>query len=418
MNLKGVKRTVLENGLVILTHKVPRAKKAMLLVGVKVGSIHENEKLNGGSHFNEHLLFKSNHYRTAKQITETLELGGAAINAWTSFNETVFHVKCLPEALSEAVTVAYEAATNFVYDPAEFAREKQVILTEIKLGIEDPGSYAFSHLFYPTLLAGTPLEKTVAGTEKAMGAITSSDLICFKSDYYAPNNMVIVVVGKFDEKNLKAAIKKTFGTMPYVRGIRHPLFVAPPNRRQTKMETRGDLKQAYLALGYKVPSILSAETFKLRFLDGVLSAGFSSRMFQKLREKNGIGYSVGSMYGSYAGVGLFGTYVAGFDAKRFLETQEIILGEFTDLKTNLLSDKEFDITRSLLVSQYSEGLDSLPKLARGILHTEIDGYPHDFREAYKHIKKVTKKDVLEMARRYLTDEFTLTALVPEGFKIS
>lgn len=418
MNLKGVKRTVLGNGLTILTHKVPRAKKAVILVGVKVGSIHEDEKLNGGSHYNEHLLFKSNSHRTAKQITETLELGGAAINAWTSFNETVFYVKCLPEALGEAVTVAYEAATNFVYDQAEFEREKQVILTEIKLGIEDPGSYAFSHLFYPKLLAGTPLEKTVAGTEQAMGAITPSDLIRFKSDYYAPNNMVIVVVGKFDEKKLKKDIRKTFGAMLYTRGVRHPSINVPPNRRQEKFETRGDLKQAYLCLGYKVPGSLSSETFKLRFLDGVLSAGFSSRMFQKLREKNGIGYSVGSFYGSYVGLGLFGAHVSGFDAKRFIETQQIILGEFADLKTNLISDKEFDITRSLLVSQYSEGFDNLSNLARNILHTEINGYPHDFREAYKQLKKVTKKDVLEMARQYLTNEFTLTALVPEGFKLT
>lgn len=417
MNLKGVKRTVLDNGLTILTHKVPKAKKAVLLVGVKVGSIHENDTLTGGSHFNEHLLFKSNTHRTAKQITETLELGGAAINAWTYFNETVFYVKCLPEALGEAITVAYQAATNGVYNKAEFELERQVILTEIKRGIENTGSYAVSHLFYPALFAGTPLEKTVAGTEAAMSAVKAFDLINFKSDYYNPNNMVIVVVGKFNEKKLGRDIKKTFGAMFYSRGICHPSVVALPNRHREKFETRSDVKQVYLYLGYRVPSKLHPDTFKLQFLDGVLSAGFSSRMFQELREKHGIGYSVGSFYGSHVGVGLFGIHVSGFDAKRFLETREIILGEFTDLKTNLLSDKEFDITRSLLVSQYSEGLDNLSGLARGILYTEINGYTHDFREVYKYLKKVTKKDVLEMARQYLTDEFTLTALVPEGFKI-
>jgi len=251
-----------------------------------------------------------------------------------------------------------------------------------------------------------------------MGAITPSDLIRFKSDYYAPNNMVIVVVGKFDEKKFKQNIAKTFGAMLHTRGIRHPSIIVPPNRHQTKFETRQDIKQAYLYLGHKVPGEHHEDTFKLRFLNGVFSAGLSSRMFQKLREKHGIGYSVGTFYYSSVGVGLFGACVSGFDAKRFLETQEIILGEFADIKTNLISDKEFDITRNLLVSQYSEGLDNLTGLARGIIHTEINNKPHDFRETYKHIKKITKQDVLETARRYLTDEFTLTALVPEGFKIS
>lgn len=417
MELKDVKRTVLDNGLTILTHKVPAAKKAVILVGAKVGSIHENEQLNGGSHFNEHLLFKSNHYRTAKQITETLELGGAAINAWTYFNETVFYVKCLPEALGEAITVAYQAATNGVYNKAEFERERQVILTEIKRGIESPGSYAASHLFYPALFAGTPLEKTVAGTEAAMSVIAPSDLICFKSDYYNPNNMVIVAVGRFDEKKLKQNIKKTFGAMFYSMGMGRPSIIAPPNRHREKFETRSDVKQVYLYLGYRVPGDLHPDTFKLQFLDGVLSAGFSSRLFQNLREKHGIGYSVGSFYGSHVGVGLFGVSVSGFDAKRFLETREIILGEFTDLKTNLLGDKEFDITRNLLVSQHHEGLESITSLAKGILGTEINNMPYDFRETDKHLKKITKKNVLEMARQYLTDDFTLTALVPEGFKI-
>ncbi len=418
MELKGVKRTVLDNGLTILTHKVPKAKKAVLLVGVKVGSIHEKDVLNGGSHFNEHMLFKSNAHRTAQQITEALELGGADINAWTYFDETVLYIKCLPEALAGAVVVAYEATTNFTYNQEEFERERQVILTEIKRGIENPESYAASHVFYPTLFSGTSLEKTVAGTEKAMGAITPGDLACFKSDYYAPNNMVIMVAGKFDEKKLRQEIKKTFGAMLYTRGIRHPSIVVPPNRRQEKFETRRGLEQAYLYLGYKVPSTLNKDNFKLRFLDGVFSAGLSSRMFQKLRVKHGIGYSVSSFYGSHVGVGLFGTVVSGFDATRFLETRDIILGEFADLKINLLSDKEFDITRNLLVSQYSEGFDSITGLAKGILHTEFNQTPYDFREIAKYLKKVTKQDVVEMARQYLTDEFTLTALVPEGFKIS
>jgi len=417
MELKGVKRTVLDNGLVILTHKVPTAKKAVLLVGVKVGSINEDDKLNGGSHFNEHLLFKSNAHRTAKQITETLELGGAAIGASTGFDKTIFHVKCLPEGLSEAINVAHQAAANLTFNPEEFKLEQQVILTEIQRIIEGPATFAANHLFFPTIFAGTSLEKTVSGTAKSMGTITAAELAAFKSAYYAPNNMVVVVVGQFDEQQTVKEVEKTFGTMPSFPDIHHPSIVVPPNKRYEKIETRPGLKQAYLYLGYRMPNEKHPDTFKLQILDGIFSAGLSTRMFQELRVKRGIGYAVGSSYGDVAGFGIFTTTVSGFDPSRFLETREVILGQFADLKINLISDKELDIARNLIISQHGDSIEEITNVARGLLSTEMENPVYDFRELEQYLRQITKQDVLETARQYLTDEFTLTALVPEDFKM-
>ncbi len=119
--MKGVKRTEFENGLVLLTEKMPPSQKAVMLVGVKVGSINEDDKLNGASHYNEHLLFKSNKYRTAKQITEDLEFEGISVNAFTDHTITAFYAKALPGKLTKAVDVVYQAATNFEYNEEEFS---------------------------------------------------------------------------------------------------------------------------------------------------------------------------------------------------------------------------------------------------------------------------------------------------------
>lgn len=413
--LPGVKRKVFDNGLVLLTEKIPRAQKVVLLVGVKVGSINESDQLNGGSHFNEHMLFKSNQYRTAKQITEDLEFDGTSINASTSHTSTVFYTKALPDKLFKAIEVIYQAATNFEYDQEEFSRERKVILTEIQLFIEQPVIYCLEKLFIPALFKGTPLEKTIGGTEKSMGTVSKQDLEQFKKDFYLPNNMAIVAVGKFDQKKLERKIEATFGKLEPRSLPTQDLTVNLLNRKTEKFESHSAIKQTYLNIGFKVPGFIHPDTHRLRLLDGILSVGMSSRMFQKLREERGIGYAVGSFFESFGKAGIFDTYVSGFDPSRFNETKEIILREMNDLKTNLVTDKEYEGTKNLLISRHFDVLEFLSPRARKILATEFDELPYDFREIPSYLNEVTKKDLIETAQRYLTDQYTLTALVPEGF---
>jgi len=159
VELKDIKRVELDNGLVLLMEKTQNTKKTALLAGVRVGSVDESMKLNGGSHFNEHMLFKGNRYRSAREIAEDLEYSGTVINAYTTWKYTAFTAKAPYEHLNTAVEVINQAATNYSYIEEEFATERQVILTEIENFINSPDRYSLTGLFIPKLFEGTPLEK-------------------------------------------------------------------------------------------------------------------------------------------------------------------------------------------------------------------------------------------------------------------
>lgn len=409
--MKEIKRKEFDNGLVLLTEKIPSKKKVTLLAGVKVGSVNETEKLSGGSHFNEHLLFKSNKHRSAKEVIEHLEQSGTSVNAFTAETATAFYAKALPDELTKAIQIVYEAATNFEYNAEEFERERQVVLTEIQLYNDQPITYS-EILFESFLFQETPLEKWVGGTIETMGNVTKEELANFKQEYYIPDNMAIVAVGNFNEQDLERKVSETFGTLQ--KGKMPNLYekISMENKHREKFEEKEDTDQTYLYMGYRVPGMTHEDAYKLKMLEGLLSAGMSSRLFQRLREEKGIGYDVRSIYRSFRDAGCFTTYVAGFDSKRFDEAKETILKEFKDLKQNLVSDKEFERTKNLLISKSYDNLESIDNRALDILEQEFDNIPYDFRKAKTYLNKVTKKDVREMANKYLSDEYTLTALKP------
>ncbi|MDA2922255.1 insulinase family protein [Patescibacteria group bacterium AH-259-L07] len=415
--MQGIERKEFKNGLVLLTEKRSDAEKAVLFVGVGVGSVNENDQLNGASHFNEHMLFKSNPYRSAKQIVEDLEAAGTSLKAFTSRRRTVFYTRSLPNKISEALEIFYQAATNFEYDEHEFEREREEeILTEIRRDIESPREYVYRYIFLPTLFKGTSFQRPIAGTEKSMAAIQKEELENFKQRFYVPNNMTIVVVGKFDQEELENEINKTFAKLELREYPCQNLKVAVDNQSLEKFETRGSVNSIYLNLGFKVPGARCRDVHKLKLLDGILSSGFSCRLFQRLRTERDIGNVVGSWLASFGDVGHFFVYVYGFDPKRFTETKEIILNEFEDLKMNPVTDKELRKTKNKLISVDCDNLELLETRARNILLQEFDNLPYDFRKSPEYIKGITKQDVQETAQKYLTDQHTLTALVPEGFK--
>lgn len=155
-----IKRKEFDNGLVLLTEKFYHPEeKAVLLVGIKVGGGHEDKEISGASHFNEHMLFKSNKYESMQQLREGLEYFGTDINAFTSETKTVFYAKALPDYLPNVIPIVYRAATNFCYDQKEVENERGAILSEIRMSAENPARYAYFNLFVPTLFKGHHLEE-------------------------------------------------------------------------------------------------------------------------------------------------------------------------------------------------------------------------------------------------------------------
>lgn len=410
--MKKVHREEYGNGLVLLAEERPNTKKAALSVGVGVGSVNEDKRLNGGSHFNEHLLFKSNQYRSARQIIEDLEYSGSVVNACTSWKYTSFYAKTPHRELENALEILFQAATNFDYVEEEFELERQVILTEIQNYINSPEKYALMGLFIPTLFSGTLMEKKIEGTTESMSKVSKKRLEGFKKRFYVPNNMIIAVSGRFNWESLREMVGCSFGGLKK-SPIQKPDGVDITNRSYMKEEKRSDITQSYLHLGYKVPGFQSKDYFSLEFLSAILSEGLSSRMFNELREKRGIGYSVGSFFYPNGAEGMFISHVDGFDPKRVDETMDVILAIFDDLKKNKVDKRELKGTKKLMISKYDDVLEKITQRAMFLFISEFFKIPFDFREKEKHINEVTIREIQEAAKEYLLDEYVLTLLSPE-----
>ena len=420
MELKGISRVVLDNGITVLTEKRKNEqKKTVILIGVKSGSVHETERLSGGCHFNEHLLFKTNKHRNASEISESIEWAGGYLNAFTGWLSTSFFIKFLPESINKILQIAYEASVNYEYDSKEFKLERKVILTEIQSCINDPSTYDSEYLFIPAIFKNSPLERPVCGTIQSIGTVTQQELQDFKKQCFAPNNMVIVAVGIFDEKELIRNIDNTFGKIES-KFIKQPeIKVNLGNCHFEKLEERKGISQAYMTLAYKLPgwhSMNLKEIFAMHMLRGILRAGLSSRLFKELRVKRGIGYGIGAFFTDIRECSMFGVDINGLNSNRLREAEETVLREFNKLKNEPVPDIEFAGIKNYIISQKRDHVKDISFRAGTIWDIEIYKTPFDFRKWEKYFKAVTKKDIMEAAQKYLTSEYTLTALVPEGFK--
>lgn len=420
MDLKGIPKIVLDNGLVLFMEKRGNEeKKTVIFVGVKSGSVHETDRLNGGCHFNEHLLFKSNQHKTSSEISESIEWAGGYLNAGTEYLSTSFNIKALPERINEIIQITFEACANYEYAADEFELERKVILTEIKRKINQPAAHAFANLFIPAIFRKTLLEKTVLGTTESIENVTREELQDFKKQSFAPGNMIIVAVGIFDEKKLLQKIENTFGQIEPQTVVQPKLEVGLTNVHFEKFEKRQGIDQAYLAFGYRLPGyymMALKDLFAISMIVNILKAGLSSRLFQELRKKRGIGYEISTYFANIKETSLFCVDINGFEPSRLRESEEIIVREFNKLKTEPAPDREFEGVKNYIVSLYREYANKIGNHADQIWDTEIRKTPYDFRKWEKHFKAVTKKEVMEAAQKYLTSEYTLTALVPEGFK--
>jgi predicted Zn-dependent peptidase len=410
--MSGIKRTELDNGLVLLTEQIPHKEKATILIGAKVGSIDEPLKINGASHFNEHLLFKRNKYRTTKEISRDLERDGTSINAFTSNTMTVLLAKALPDKINSAANIFYQCVNNFNYDSEEFTKEKEVILSEVKMHTNNPLIY-INDFFYSHLFQGTVLEQPIGGSLETMSAVTKEELENFKKEFYITGNMAITVVGNFPEKELEQTIQETFGSLKKHDISKNNQYIPVKNVLKEIIQPRKGVKnEAYFKLGWRVPGKEHEDFYNLSLIKGILSAGMSSRIFEELREKRGIGYAVGAGYESFKDIGSLNVYAFNFDPNRIDETKNVVLEQCHYLKEHLVTDEELERTRNLITSAHIDGMDDLFYRAIKLLETEFYKLSDDFREFPKHINAITKEQLRETSNKYFDDNFTMTVLVP------
>ena len=323
----AVRTTTLKNGFRVVTDAMPRLKSAALGVWVEVGARHETKPLQGISHLLEHMAFKGTRRRTAKQIAEEIEAVGGYLNAYTGREQTAYYARVLKDDVPLAVDIIADILLNSVFDKDELAREKGVVIQEIGQAEDTPDDIIFDHLqavAYPD----QPLGRAILGTIDSVNSFTRKSLTSYMGKWYGARAMTFIASGAVDHDRLVALVAEKFAALNGA-GEGSPV---PARYRGGDFRKSDDLEQAHLTIAIPGPRVNDPEIFAAQVFTAVLGGGMSSRLFQEVREKRGLCYSIYAFSNHYRDDGLFGIY-AGTGAKQLREIVPVITGEIESLST-------------------------------------------------------------------------------------
>lgn len=410
-------RKTLKNGLLIIAEKRPNTEGMVSIhIGVKVGSSQEDAKNQGICHLIEHLAFKSQGKRHFEEIIKNFNHNGADFNAGAARNIIDFEAEAPCEHLPLAVEELYRAVKNANYNLEEVKREKGSILSEISYRKDKPVESCLDN-FFSVLFRNSSFAGPILGTSKSIRKLSRRKLANFKNIYFRPNNMVIAVCGKFDERELFKIIKKTFGRLRK-RPVSFPEMKVPDQKnysRTSVLKRRKGITSAYITFGYLTPGFNHPDAAKLILLNSILCGGLSSKLYLKLMQARGLGYKLGGDIDNLGGFSVFFFNVQIGNPNRFLEAKRLILEEIKKIRSAPLEDLEG--CKSWLISQLKRELAGIDYRAEQSLNSEVENWSFDFRRLPEIINKITPQEIQKAAQKYLTDDYTLVALVPWGFRI-
>ncbi len=347
----------LSNGIRVVTEYIGYVKSVAAGVWVHTGSAMEEKRYNGVSHFIEHMLFKGTEKRTARDIAECMDSVGGQINAVTAKEYTCYYTKTLSEHLGIAVELLSDMLKNSTFTNENIDVERKVILEEISMCEDDPEDLIHD-ILSDTMWSGRPLGFPIAGTVESVSGLERGDILSYFKSNYTADNIVISVVGCFDEAMVLEALEKNFGDIERtgICSVDHPKIKTERASRIVKK----DVEQCQLCLGFDGYSRQEELNYDLAVLSAVFGGNMSSRLFQKVREESGLAYSVYSYSSAYQNNGALTVY-AGLNSQSLLKALEIINNEIKILKNQKLSEAEVETAKTQLkagVVMGSEGVSS------------------------------------------------------------
>ena len=297
-------RTVLDSGATVVTEHMQEVRSISVGLWWDVGSRDENEEIAGTSHFLEHLLFKGTPTRSAKDIADAFDAVGGDVNAFTGKEYTCFYARVLDDDLPMAFDILSDMVSNSNVDPEELEFERKVILEEIAMH-EDAPDELVHDLFYRSLWSRHPLGRPVLGFNETVGEVARDQVVSYWRERYAPPNLVVAAAGHVDHDDLVARVNEVFTGSPSGRTTRNG--PSPEMVRGVNVFKR-PTEQAHIVVGTESMRRTDPDRHALAILDTILGGGMSSRLFQEIREKRGLAYSVYSYRSLYADAGSFAVY--------------------------------------------------------------------------------------------------------------
>ena len=402
-------KTVLKNGVRIISERLEQYRSVSLGLWVNVGSRDEMEEQNGVSHFIEHMTFKGTRKRNSLQIAKELDAIGGFSNAFTGAESTCFHSRVLDKHLETLADILSDIFLNSLFDRQEVSRERQVILQEIN-SLEDTPDEQVHVLFNRFFWLGHPLGMPIMGTPTTVSAMNRQTALDHIRRFYTSGRIIVAAAGNVDHDSLVRYLQPLFESLP--AAAEDPVRTAPGSHFGVSCHPK-DLEQVHLCLGGNGPHLSSDLRFGGAVLNAILGGNMSSRLFQEIREKRGLAYNVFSFVSSYIDVGMFGIYVA-TNPKEVNRALKVIKKEIKKIQKGEVSRSDLDATLEHLTGGILLGSESTDtRMIRLAKNEGIFGRHISYDEVVSDLQKVTVDQVVEVAlQAFDKDSVSLVTLGP------
>ena len=405
---ESLQKTVLVNGLTVLTEKMPDVRSATIGIWIKTGSRHEPNDLNGIHHFVEHAVFKGTPRRSALDIAiETDRLGGH-FDAYTSHETTAFLMKVVDDKTASAFDLLADMIANPLFDDKEMRREQKVIIEEMKM-VEDTPEEFLSELFNREFFGENPLGLPIEGTARTVKTFDRQQCANFHQQFFHPSNIIIAAAGNIEHNRITDLASKFFNDFKDQRPktkdqrptLSNPIFI----------KKKRDLEQAQLVIAAPFTQSDSPQRYAANLLTNILGGGTSSRLWQAVREKRGLAYSVGASAIAFADCGMFTIYAA--TSPKQLETVvDLSIAELRKIVREGVTSDELELVKDQATASILLGLESSSARVGTLVRQEI---VHQKRiavdETLANIRRVTVDDVRQLAQEFFqTEKIALGAL--------
>lgn len=411
----SVRRTVLPSGLRIVTEEVSSVRSAAVGIWVNVGSRDEAPAVAGASHFLEHLLFKGTKRRNALEISSAIESVGGEMNAFTSKEYTCFYARVIDSDLPMAVDVISDLITSSIVTAEDVDAERKVVLEEIAMRDDDPSDLVHD-LYAETYYGDTSLGRPILGTIDSINNMSRNSVFNYYKKRYLPQDLVVAVAGNIKHKRVVAMVEEALARDNFLDVSGTPQLRPNTPIKGGKQGRVGIIyrksEQAHMFYGMEGVTRNDDRRFIMGVLSAALGGGMSSRLFQEIREKRGLAYSVYSYAQQFAGSGQIGFY-AGCNPSKAIEVLNIIQEVLADVAENGMPHEEIErakgaVRGSLVLSQEDSG-SRMSRIGKSeIVYGEIMG----FDEILKAVARVTPEDIRVIANEFLTKAPTLGVVGP------
>jgi predicted Zn-dependent peptidase len=406
--LRNVRRTVLPNGLTVISEEMPHIRSVSAGVWIRTGSRHEAPEVNGISHFAEHMVFKGTTTRTAEMIARQVDSFGGNLDAFTAKECVCFNLKVLDEHLGDAMDVLTDLVLNPSFNDSDVKKERSVIMEEIKMDEDNP-DYLVHEIFVQNFWKDHPLGRPILGTRDTVRKFGPALLFDYYKERFQAGNMVIAAAGSLHHDEFLELATKKFAHLQ--AGTSEFRDLAPKPTAQISLRNKKSLEQVQLCIGVPSYSISHENRYSSFVLNTLLGGGMSSRLFQNVREKQGLVYSIFSELNPYRDTGCLAVY-AGTSKESAPKVVQSVLKEFRDLKEVPVTVEELTRAKAQLKGSLMLSLESSMARMSNLARQEMyyDRF-YGMNEITERIEAVQVEDVQKVAQEFfIADQIAVTVL--------